>query len=153
MTAPPKSGDKKAIEAYWLDYQRACQVQVPGFSATAFGHTRSVADALAELIAAGDKRAHASLQSEPLPSPGEHVVVLDGQGQPRAIVRTTHVERRYLNEIDDEFAFECGEGDRSLRYWLVAYRQEFAERAEASGLQMSERAVLILEHFERVWPQ
>jgi uncharacterized protein YhfF len=159
VTAPIKPGDKQAIEAYWLDYQRACQVQVPGFSATAFGHTRSVADELAQLIAAGDKRAHASLQSDfdndddDLPRPGDHVVVLDGQGQPRAIVRTTHVERRYFNEIDAEFAFECGEGDRSLAYWLIAYRQEFAERAEAQGLQVSDRAVLILEFFERVWPQ
>jgi uncharacterized protein YhfF len=159
VSAPPKPGDKRAIEAYWLDYQRACNVQVPGFSATAFGHSRAVADELAQLIAAGDKRAHASLQSdfeadgEELPRPGDHVVVLDGQGQPVAIVRTTHVERRYFNEVDAEFAFECGEGDRSLAYWLVAYRQEFAERAEAQGLQVSERAVLILEYFERVWPQ
>jgi uncharacterized protein YhfF len=159
VSAPPKPGDKRAIEAYWLDYQRACNVQVPGFSATPFGHSRAVADELAQLIAAGDKRAHASLQSdfeadgEELPRPGDHVVVLDGQGQPVAIVRTTHVERRYFNEVDAEFAFECGEGDRSLAYWLVAYRQEFAERAEAQGLQVSERAVLILEYFERVWPQ
>ena len=88
-----------------------------------------------------------------MPRPGEHVVVLDGRGTPRAIVRLTHVERRYFNEIDDEFAFECGEGDRTLTWWLVAYRQEFAERAESQGFQVGERAVLILEYFDLVWPQ
>jgi uncharacterized protein YhfF len=81
------------------------------------------------------------------------VVVLDGSGTPRAIVRTRHVERRYFADIDDEFAFECGEGDRTLAWWLVAYRQEFAERAEAQGFQVGEKAVLILEHFDLVWPQ
>jgi uncharacterized protein YhfF len=152
-------GDRSAIERWWLDYQRACQVQVEGFSATAFGHTRAVADELAALIRSGDKRAHATLErdfeaeGDALPRPGEHIVVLDGRGAPRAIVRVRHVERRFFNDIDDEFAFECGEGDRTLAWWLVAYRQEFAERAEAQGFQVGEKAVLILEYFELVWPQ
>jgi uncharacterized protein YhfF len=156
---PPLSGRRDQIEAFWLDYQRAGSVQVEGFSATAFGHSRAVADELAALIASGDKRAHATLErdfeaeGDELPRPGEHIVVLDGRGAPQAIVRITHVERRYFNDIDDEFAFECGEGDRTLAWWLVAYRQEFAERAEAQGFQVGEKAVLILEYFELVWPQ
>lgn len=159
MSAPPLPGRRDQIQAFWLDYQKACQVQVEGFSATAFGHTRAVADELAALVAEGHKRAHATLErdfetdGDELPRPGEHVVILDGRGSPRAIVRLTHVERRHFNDIDDEFAFECGEGDRTLAWWLTAYRQDFAERAEALGFQVSERAVLILEHFERVWPQ
>jgi uncharacterized protein YhfF len=158
MTAP-LPGRRDEIEAFWLEYQRACSVQVEGFSATAYGHARAVADELAALIAAGDKRAHASLdrdfevEGDALPRPGEHIVVLDGRGTPQAIVRLKHVERRHFNEVDDEFAFECGEGDRTLAWWLVAYRQEFAERAEAQGFQVGERAVLILEYFELVWPQ
>lgn len=159
MSPAPAPGRRDEIEAFWLDYQRACQVRVEGFSATAYGPTRAVADELAALVVEGHKRAHATLErdfeaeGDALPRPGEHVVVLDGRGSPRAIVRLTHVERRYFNEIDDEFAFECGEGDRTLAWWLVAYRQEFAERAESQGFQVGERAVLILEYFELVWPQ
>lgn len=156
---PPMPGRRDEIERFWLEYQRACGVQVEGFSATAYGHTRALADELAALIAAGAKRAHATLErdfeveGDALPRPGEHIVVLDGRGTPQAIVRLRHVERRHFNEVDDEFAFECGEGDRTLAWWLVAYRQEFAERAEAQGFQVGERAVLILEYFELVWPQ
>jgi uncharacterized protein YhfF len=156
---PPLPGRRDQIEAFWLDYQRAGQVQVEGFSATAYGHSRALADELAALIRSGDKRAHATLErdfeadGDDLPRVGEHIVVLDGRGTPQAIVRIAHVERRHFNEIDDEFAFECGEGDRTLAWWLVAYRQEFAERAEAQGFQVGERAVLILEYFELVWPQ
>lgn len=154
----PLAGKKEQIEAFWLEYQGACQVQVPGFSATAFGHTRALADELAALIQGGHKRAHATLErdfeveGDELPRQGEHVVVLDGRGQPQAIVRTTHVERRYFNEIDDTFAFEAGEGERTLAWWLVAHRQDFAERAEREGFQVGERATLILEYFELVWP-
>jgi len=156
---PPLPGRRDEIQAFWLDYQKACNVQVEGFSAAAYGHTRAVADELATLVAEGHKRAHATLErdfeaeGDALPRPGEHLVVLDGRGTPRAIVRFTHVERRFFNDIDDEFAFECGEGDRTLAWWLTAYRQEFAERAEAQGFQVGERAVLILEYFELVWPQ
>lgn len=159
MNSAPLPGRRDEIEAFWLDFQRACGVQVEGFSATAYGHTRAVADELAALIRDGTKRAHATLErdfeveGDALPRPGEHIVVLDGRGTPQAIVRLTHVERRHFNEVDDEFAFECGEGDRTLAWWLTAYRQEFAERAEAQGFQVGERAVLILEHFELVWPQ
>jgi uncharacterized protein YhfF len=89
---------------------------------------------------------------EPLPQPGEHLVVLDGEGQPRAIVRTTHVELRYFNQIDDVFAFEAGEGDLTLRWWLTAHRQDYAERGEAEGFEVDERVELVLEHFDLVWP-
>lgn len=156
---PPLPGRRDEIQQFWLAYQRALNPQVEGFSATAFGHTRALADELAALIRSGDKRAHATLErdfeaeGDDLPRPGEHVVVLDGRGTPQAIVRIKHVERRYFNDIDDEFAFECGEGERTLAWWLVAYRQEFAERAESQGFQVGEHAVLILEYFELVWPQ
>lgn len=154
----PLPGNRDQIEAFWLEYQRACSVQVEGFSATALGHTRALADEFAGLVRDGHKRAHATLErdfevdGDALPRPGEHVVVLDGRGEPQAIVRLTHVERRHFNEIDDPFAFEAGEGERTLAWWLVAHRQDFAERAEREGFQVSERAVLILEYFELVWP-
>jgi len=154
----PEAGRAADIELFWLAYQRACDVKVEGFSASALGHTRRLADALAELVAAGVKRAHATLlrdfekDLEPLPQPGEHLVVLDGDGTPRAIVRTTHVEKRRFNEIDDAFAFEAGEGDLTLRWWLTAHRQDYAERAEAEGFEAHERLELVLEYFEVVWP-
>ena len=47
---------------------------------------------------------------ETLPQPGSHLVVLDGARRPRAIVRTTHVERFSVDQADDRFAVEAGEG-------------------------------------------
>ena len=90
--------------------------------------------------------------ADALPKPGDHLVVLDIRDRPRAIVRNSHVERRHFDEIDDDFAFEAGEGDLTLRWWPTAHRQDFAERAEREGFQVGERVVLILEYFERVWP-
>ena len=159
MSASPLPGRAEDIERLWLDYQRACGVQVAGFSASALGHSRALADELAALVAAGSKRAHATLRRdfqqdlEPLPQPGDHLVVLDGAGLARAIVRNTHVELRHFNEIDDEFARACGEGDGSLAWWLAAYRQDYAERAEREGFEAHEQLELVLEYFDRVWLQ
>ena len=158
MIEAPQAGRAQDIEPFWLAYQKACSVKVEGFAAAALGDTRALADAHAELIVSGVKRAHASLlrefqkDLEPLPQIGDHLVVLDGAGRPRAIVRNTHVEMRHFNEIDDGFAFEAGEGDLSLRWWLTAHRQEFAEQAEREGFEVDERIELVLEHFEVVWP-
>lgn len=155
----PAPGQATLIERFWLDYQRTCGVQVAGFSATALGCTRALADTLAELVRAGAKRAHATLRrdfdadGEALPAKGEHLVVLDGDGCPQAIVSVTHVELRRFNEIDDEFAFHAGEGDSTLRWWLTAHRQDFAERAEREGFEVGDESELVLEYFERVWPQ
>jgi uncharacterized protein YhfF len=152
------AGRAADIEPFWLDYQRACQVKVPGFSAAALALTSSLADELAELVATGVKRAHATLHRdfqkdlEALPQIGDHLVVLDGAGQPRVIVRTTHVELRHFNQIDDQFAFDAGEGDLTLRWWLTAHRQDFAARAEQEGFEADEQLELVLEWFEVVWP-
>ena len=158
MIDAPQAGRAQDIEPFWLAYQKACSVKVEGFAAAALGDTRALADAHAELIVSGVKRAHASLlrefekDGEPLPRIGDHLVVLDGAGLPCAIVRNTHVELRHFNEIDDGFAFEAGEGDLSLRWWLTAHRQEFAEQAEREGFEVDERVELVLEQFEVVWP-
>ena len=158
MSQQPLPGRAQDIEPFWLAYQRANGIKVEGFSASALGDTQALADELAELVLAGIKRAHATLHRDfqkdldPLPQIGDHLVVLDGAGQPRAIVRCTHVELRHFNEIDDAFAFDAGEGDLTLRWWLTAHRQDFAERAEREGFEVDERVELVLESFERVWP-
>ena len=68
-------------------------------------------------------------------------------------MRNTHVELRHFNQIDDAFAFDAGEGDLTLRWWLIAHRQDFAERAEREGFEIGESTELVLEYFELVWPQ
>src|SRR5206468_2949865 len=77
------------------------------------------------LVRDGPKRATASLRSayedgEPIPRAGELSVILDGDGDPLCVIRTTHVEIRRFADVDEEFAWAEGEGDRSLAYWRRA---------------------------------
>src|SRR5215467_9176836 len=92
----------------------------------AFGDSAKLADELLELVVKGIKTATCSTEDEPNTStPGERWVVLDGRGEPRCVIESTEVEYRRFDEIDAAFAYDEGEGDRSLAYWRSAHRAYF----------------------------
>src|SRR5215472_8968226 len=79
---------------------------------------------LADLVMAGIKRATASLARdygegrEPMPNPGDFVLMLDGKGCPRFIWRTTEVTIKPLSQVDEAF----GTREREPHPRLVARR-------------------------------
>ena len=92
----------------------------------AFGDNPALADELVELVIKGIKTATCSTDDEPNTStPGEQWVVLDGRAKPRCVIETIEVTYRRFNEVDDAFAYEEGEGDRSLAYWRDAHQSYF----------------------------
>jgi uncharacterized protein YhfF len=121
------------------------------------GDSPELADDLLDLMLKGRKRATASLArdyegEEPLPKVGDHVVVVDGAGAPRCIWRTTEVTIKPLDEVDDAFAWNEGEGDRSRAFWLDAHRRFFARQAAHEGFTMHDRMATVFERFTLVWP-
>jgi uncharacterized protein YhfF len=89
---------------------------------------------------------------EPPPVVGGYVVLLDGSKCPRAIWRTTEVRVGPLNSVDEQFAWDEGEGERTRDWWLNAHRRFFGQRAAAQGFQMRDEIETIFERFEIVWP-
>jgi uncharacterized protein YhfF len=112
----------------------------------AFGDSPELADELLELVVKGIKTATCSTEDEPNTStPGERWVVLDGRGEPRCVIESTEVEYRRFNEIDAAFAYDEGEGDRSLAYWRSAHRAYFGRLG-----RFSEDMMLMCERFRLV---
>jgi uncharacterized protein YhfF len=58
------------------------------------------------------------------------MVMLDGSGRPRAILETVELTLRRFNEVDAAFAYDEGEGDRSLVHWRRAHRQYFERQGQ-----------------------
>lgn len=87
----------------------------------AFGDTPALADELLALVLSGVKTgtatAEAELGAEPAPAVGDLWIVLDGGGNPRALIRTTAVERVPFCEVSAEFAASEGEDDGTLESW------------------------------------
>jgi uncharacterized protein YhfF len=92
----------------------------------AFGDGPALADELIELVLQGRKRASCWPVSAGSPTHvGKRMVALDGAGRPRAVLETVELTERRFCDVDAAFAFDEGEGDRSLAYWRDAHRTYF----------------------------
>jgi uncharacterized protein YhfF len=96
-----------------------------------FGDSPALADSLLALVLEGKKTATAGsydalvAQGEAPPKPGERSIILNGQGQPICVIETTEVTLRRFDAVDAAFAFDEGEGDRSLAFWRKAHESYF----------------------------
>lgn len=142
----------------WQEFRTASRTDAELRGAFAFGDSADMADELAALVRHGPKRATAGLRAayehegEPLPRPGDHWVVLDGAGQPVCVIRTAEVEIKPLDQVDAAFAWDEGEGDRSLAWWLAAHHRFFGRQCEQLGVPFREDMPVVLERFDLVWP-
>lgn len=104
--------------------------------AWAFGATAEHADELLALVLVGTKTATASslwdfeATGEAVPREGEHSILLDGAGEPRAVIETTRVRICPFAEVDAHHAHAEGEGDRTLAYWREAHERFWREYSE-----------------------
>jgi uncharacterized protein YhfF len=151
----PKSPD---TDAFWRAFRRHAGLDHDNYVVESFGDSPKMATELADLAMAGIKRATASLLRdyrggrEPMPKPGDFVMMLDGEGQPRFIWRTTEIKIKPLSEVDEAFAWDEGEGNRTRDWWLDAHRRYFARQATREGFEMDDEILTVFERFEVVWP-
>ena len=117
-----------------------------GLRSFAFGDGPALADDLLDLVLKGIKTATCSTEDEPNTStPGECWIVLDGRGVPACVIETLEVTYCRYNDVGAAFAYEEGEGDRSLAYWRDAHRRYFGRRGK-----FSEDMMLMCERFRLV---
>lgn len=140
-----------AVEEYWRRFVAATGIDGP-YTAWGFGDSAQMATELGLLVRDGPKRATASLRSvydgdEPMPRVGDLSVILDGRGHPLCVIRTTAVEVRRFGDVDAEFAWTEGEGDRSLEYWREEHIRFFAAERRPFG----EDTEVVLQRFELLW--
>ncbi len=123
-----------------------------------FGDSRALADDLIALVLAGTKRATAGLvadfarEGEPLPRIGGHWIACDGDGRPRAVLRSTELRIGRLDSVDDAFAWDEGEGDRTRADWLRGHLRYFTRTQEARGEAWDDDLEVVFERFRVVWP-
>jgi uncharacterized protein YhfF len=103
-----------AVQDMWDEFRAAGQFDAELVSAFAFGDSPEMADELAHLVLNGPKRATPGLvleferDGDPLPRPGDYSIVLNGRGWPVCVIRTTEVEVKPLNKVDDRFGIVFG---------------------------------------------
>jgi len=94
-----------------------------------FGDNPALAEELARLVLAGVKTATCwSVGDGQQTYVGKKMVMLDGSGKPDAVLETLELNTRRFDEVDAAFAFDEGEGDRTLDYWREAHRRYFGRQ-------------------------
>lgn len=160
MTALPPA-DAAAVEAMWADFLRAHPNESSWTSelvAEFFGDSPEMADELLALVLAGTKRATAGTvrdferEGQPLPRIGGYWIACDGRGRPGAVLQTVELRLGVLDSVDDAFAWDEGEGDRTRDDWLAGHRRFFTRSWAAHGERFGPEALVVFERFVVVWP-
>lgn len=150
--------DHAAARRMWQDYRAATGVADEEPAVECFGDSPAMADRLLAWVTGGTKRATAGLvaayrhHGEPLPRVGAHWVVCDGSGTPRVVLHTTELRVGPLSSVDERFAWDEGEGDRTLASWLAAHREAFGRMGARIGVELSDDLEVCFERFRVVWP-
>jgi uncharacterized protein YhfF len=148
-------------EAYWRSYVDTLPVNSSArddqYVAEGWGDSPEMADELGALIASGTKTAACSAlweyeaEGEPLPKVGSKTIVVDGNGNPLCIVEMTEVEVVPYDRVDARFAYEEGEGDRSLAYWRDAHWRFFSRTLPNVGREPTTEMPLVCERFRVIY--
>jgi uncharacterized protein YhfF len=149
------------VKAFWQSYLDSVpeRTKLPpaSYEAWSFCDNEEEANELGGLVISGIKTATCSLvwsyeaEKEELPSVGDLSIIMNWEGEPLCIIETTEVESRAFNEVDDRFASDEGEGDRSLAYWRKVHWDIFSRICSTIGREPTETMPLLCERFRVIF--
>jgi uncharacterized protein YhfF len=122
------------IEAFWQTFIAtlpSSAFPTDDYQVWHFSDNEASANKLGELVKAGKKT---------------------WNGTPLCIILTTEVEIRGFNKVDAIFAYEEGEGDRSLDYWRKVHWEVFSNECNMIGYRSVPGMPLVCERFRKVYP-
>jgi uncharacterized protein YhfF len=153
--------DVAACDAFWRAYLAELPADHPHRAAKpdsfGFGDEPDLAEELAALVLAGQKRATASLAAEytvlgePLPQVGDVSIIVRGDGRPVALVERTRIDTVPFQDVDERFAATEGEGDGSLSYWRAVHLEYFGELCRRLGGTFEPHMPVICQVFRLIY--
>jgi uncharacterized protein YhfF len=156
VVTPLPPNDVEQVAQFWNRFLATGVVPVstPMPEVEPFGDGVELADELIDLVLHGHKRATASafveyqLDGETPPQPGTLSIATDGAGRARAVLRTTEVRIGALSSVDDSFAWDEGEGDRTRDCWLADHQEFFRRYLPTIGVDFDSEMATVFERFE-----
>lgn len=151
------SMEKDSVKQIWQDFRKQNLDTPNEYVAWAFGDSKEMANTLARLVLEGKKTATASnyalyeLHHEELPKVGLINILLDGDEEAVAILRTTAVDVIPFDQVTETHAYLEGEGDRSLAYWRNVHEEFFTKELDAIGREFHQQMPVVCERFEVIF--
>jgi uncharacterized protein YhfF len=140
------------VEAHGVELEGR-ERRIEAFS---FGDTPALNAELTGLVLREEKSATCSCQWEweaegkRPPEPGDLGIVLDAEGRPCCLIEVVEVEIRRFDEVDEAFAWDEGEDDRTLASWREGHWRYFERVLPAIGKAPSPDMPLVCERFRVV---
>ncbi len=154
--------NEKQIAEFWQDYLDSLPAERSGSPASYetwfFCDNEESANELGGLVLEGIKTATCSLawayeaEGERIPEAGDLSVITNWDGDPLCVIETTEVEIKPFNQVDEQFAYDEGEGDRSLAFWRNAHLSFFSRECDTIGREVDETMPVVCERFRVVFP-
>jgi uncharacterized protein YhfF len=148
------------IKGFWNDYLltlAASERDQEYFEADSWGNSPELADRIAQLIASGIKTTTSCLlwdqqQKQWTPEKlGDKSIVLDSQNNPVCITETVEIFIRPFNEVEADFVYHYGEGDRSMNFWNKNMWEYYQEECRALGRVAEEDMPMICQVFKLIY--
>ncbi len=151
--------EQSKAEKYWEDYVK----QQPDPEATArrfyesfhFSSSKELADELAELVVQGVKTATSGLvweyQEKGVIQLGQLSVVTDWDNNPVCIMETTEVRIIPFKEVDEQFAYDYGEEERTLQWWQEAVGNYYRRMSASANQEFNENSLVVCERFKVIY--
>jgi len=149
------------IADFWDAYRQSQPApdRLPAAPPEAWYFCDNEADAneLGALVLAGIKTATCSLRwvydhtGERVPAVGDLSIITDWEGNPLGIIETTEITIRPYDQVDAAFAYDEGEGDRSLDDWRAAHWRFFSRECATIGREVAGDMPLICERFRLIY--
>lgn len=149
------------VDRYWTQFLSSLPSGASRPSGCAgdyfFGSSPDHAHEITQLVLEGTKTATGSLlwsfefDQEPVPRAGDYWVVTNGRDDPVCIVRTVQSRTIPFDEVEEEYAWAGGEGDRTLASWREIYSSHIASECARIGRAPAANAPLVMERFELVY--
>jgi len=162
MATPLSPIDVEQVKAFWTRAIASGAVALGSplpLMIEPFGDSRELADELIDLVVHGPKRATAAaladleIDNVQPPAPGQLSIATDGRSNARAVLRTTDVRVGPLSPVDDSFAWDEGEGDRTRATWLKDHETFFRRYLPTIGIECDPEMPTVFERFEVVYSE
>jgi len=114
------------------------------------------ANELAKLTLKGIKRATTSLkywyeiENETIPEVGDLNIITDWEGNPVCVIKNIKVSIIPFKDVDEDFAYREGEGDKSLKHWRDVHIEYFTKELKELGIEFNEDMLVVCEEFDVV---
>jgi len=151
------------LETFWQDYLSTLseedQKNALAYIVDDFADTPEAASKVGKLVRDGVKTTSSSLlwglehDGMPLPKVGDIFLVVDGNGDPLCVIEMTEVEIRPFNTVDEQFAFEYGEGERTLAFWLSDNWDFHSRWCLEIWREPSETMPIVFQSFRLLYPK